>query len=67
MIQFATQNLIAEFLHPIDHLENALKFTNGMSDEIKHWALGFQMILDQFKDVLANNGVTPIEVQRQAL
>lgn len=58
MIQFATQCLIANFLHPIDHMENALKFTQQMSDEVKHWALGFQMILAQFKDVLAENGVT---------
>ena len=61
MILFSTQNLIAEFLHPLDHLENALKFTNGMSEEIKHWGLGFQMILAQFKDVLANNGVIAID------
>lgn len=63
IIQYATQNLIAEFLHPIDHLENALRFTEGMSDEVKHWAFGFQMILSQFKDVLANNGITPIEAK----
>lgn len=61
MIQFSTQNLIAEFLHPMDHLENALKFTKDMSDEVKHWAFGFEMILSQFKDVLTNNGVTSIE------
>lgn len=60
LIQFALQNLICEFLHPLDHLENALKSTEGMSSEVKHWAIGFQMILAQFKDVLTNNGVTPI-------
>jgi molecular chaperone GrpE len=26
---------------------------------VKHWAIGFQMILSQFKDVLTNQGVTP--------
>jgi molecular chaperone GrpE len=61
MIQFATQNLVAEFLNPIDHMENALKFTQQMSDDVKHWAVGFQMILTQFKDVLTLNGVTPFE------
>jgi molecular chaperone GrpE len=30
-----------------------------MSDEVKHWGLGFQMILTQFRDVLAVNGVQP--------
>jgi molecular chaperone GrpE len=59
LIQYAIQNVIVDFLNPIDHMENALKFTQQMSDEIKHWAIGFQMILTQFKDVLANNGVTP--------
>lgn len=61
IIQYAINNLIADFLHPIDHMENALKFTGEASDEVKHWATGFQMILTQLKDVLANNGVKPIE------
>jgi molecular chaperone GrpE len=58
MIQYSIQNVIVDFLNPIDHYENALKFADQASDEVKHWALGFQMILSQFKDVLANNGVT---------
>ncbi len=57
LIQYAVQNVIVDFLNPIDHLENALKFTQQASDEVKHWAFGFQMILNQFKDVLTNNGV----------
>ena len=59
MIQYALQNLVVDFLTPIDHLENALKFTQQMSDDVKHWAKGFQMILQQFKDVLTMNGATP--------
>jgi molecular chaperone GrpE len=59
--QYAVSNILSEFLSPIDHMENALKFTQSMSDEVKHWGLGFQMILTQFKDVLANNGVQPVE------
>ena len=58
-VQYALQNVIVDFLNPIDHMENALNFTQQMSDDVKHWALGFQMILSQFKDVLSNNGVTP--------
>lgn len=61
MTQFALQNLIVDFLDPIDHMENALRYSDQMSGEVKHWAMGFQMILNQFKDVLANNGVTPVE------
>lgn len=58
LIQYAVQNVVADFLNPIDQFENALKFTQNMSEEVKHWAFGFQMILTQFKDVLANNGIT---------
>lgn len=58
-IQYALQNVIVDFLTPIDHMENALNFTQQMSDDVKHWAVGFQMILTQFKDVLNSNGVTP--------
>ena len=58
MIQFALQNAMADFLSPIDHLENALQFAEQATPEIKHWAVGFQMILNQFKDVLSANGVT---------
>lgn len=61
--QYAIKNILLDFLHPIDHLENALKFTDQASDEIKHWALGFKMISNQFKDVLVNNGVLPLEAE----
>lgn len=61
LVQYSTRNLISDFLDPIDHLENALKYTTSASDEVKHWATGFNMILNQFKDVLANNGVKQIE------
>jgi molecular chaperone GrpE len=60
LVQYAIQNVIADFINPIDHMENALKYTENMSEEIKHWALGFQMILGQFKDVLNGNGVHPM-------
>lgn len=61
MIQYSLQNVIVDFLNPIDHMENALKYTQQMSEEVKHWAIGFQMILTQFKDVLTNNGVSPFD------
>ncbi|CDZ80827.1 HSP-70 cofactor [Candidatus Rubidus massiliensis] len=61
LTQYAIQNIIVEFLHPIDHLENALKYTTNMSQEVKNWAIGFQMILGQFKDVLSTNGIYPFE------
>src|SRR5262249_12128024 len=61
LVQYALQNMIVDFLGPIDHLENALKFSQQTSDEVKHWAKGFEMILGQFKDVLANNNVQPFD------
>jgi molecular chaperone GrpE len=60
-VQYSLQNLIADFLAPIDHFENALKFAEQASAEVKHWASGFEMILIQFKDVLSQNGVQPFE------
>lgn len=60
MIQYSMRNLIIDFLSPIDHMENALKYTEEASQEVKHWAAGFKMILNQFKDVLAGNGVKPM-------
>lgn len=65
MVQYALQNTITDFLIPIDHMENALKHAKQMSEEVKHWAIGFDMILGQFKDVLSNNGVAPFESQGQ--
>lgn len=60
LTQYAIQNVILDFLPPLDHLENALRFADQASSEVQHWATGFQMILTQFKDALANNGVAPI-------
>jgi molecular chaperone GrpE len=58
MTRFAVENVIGEILAPIDSLENALKFTGQLSQEMQNWAQGFQMILGQFKDVLSNHGVS---------
>jgi molecular chaperone GrpE len=58
MSRFSLENLVEEILGPIDNLENALKFTAQMSEETRNWAQGFQMILNQFLDVLSNHGIT---------
>lgn len=63
LIRYAVENLIVDFLHPLDNLENALRFAQDMSDEVRNWAFGFQMILAQFKDVLAQNNVSAIDSQ----
>lgn len=56
-IQYATEGLVVDFLHPIDNFENALKFSDQMPAEVKNWAIGFQMILNQLKDILSQHGV----------
>ncbi len=58
---YARENIICEFLNPIDHFENALNFREEVSEEVKNWMIGFEMILTQFKDVLAQNDIQPIE------
>jgi molecular chaperone GrpE len=58
MTKFAVENVISEILTPIDNLENALKCAQNMSTEVSHWAQGFTMILEQFKEVLSNHGIT---------
>lgn len=61
LVRSATENVVVDILHPLDNLENALTFAQQMSDDVKHWALGFQMILSQFKEALANNGVEALQ------
>ncbi|NGX28869.1 MAG: Protein GrpE [Candidatus Anoxychlamydiales bacterium] len=56
-LSFAIENTVAEFLPLIDNFENALNFANDSSEEVKNWALGFQMILSQIKDILHSHGI----------
>lgn len=61
LTQYAIEDLLTEFLHPLDNLEHALKFADQMSDEVKNWATGFDMIATQFKQVLSDHGIEPFE------
>ena len=58
MMRYAIDTVLSDILTPIDQLENALKFAGQMSDDVKNWAFGFQMILSQFKEILSSSGVT---------
>lgn len=60
-IGFAIDNIISEFLAPIDQLEKALSFAEQGSDEVKNWAIGFKMILSQFHNVLSAHNIEPFE------
>lgn len=59
MTRFSIDSVMAEILGPLDNFEKALECANQMSPEVRNWAMGFQMILAQFKEVLQNHGVTP--------
>ena len=63
MTRFAIENVIAEILLPIDTLENALSFTEQMSEDTRNWAKGFEMILSQFKEILSNHNVVAFHSQ----
>lgn len=58
MMQFAVENVLCEFLTPLDSIENAMGFTDQMSDETKNWVHGFKMLVGQLKDVIAQHGVS---------
>lgn len=57
LTEYAVQKVVLEFLQPIDHLEQALSYTDKMSQEVRHWCEGFKMILAQFKDLLSFHGI----------
>lgn len=62
-IRFAVESTIVDFLSPLDNFENALKLAENSSPEIKKWAIGFEMILSQFKEVLHSNGIIAFHSQ----
>ena len=55
---YALQNIVCDLLQPLDHFEQALKHAEGASPEIRNWAIGFEMMLAQFKQILGDHGVT---------
>lgn len=63
--RFAVENVITEFLAPLDNFENALSFVHQASEETQTWAKGFEMILTQFKDLLSSHKVTPFSSEGQ--
>jgi molecular chaperone GrpE len=63
MTKFAVENVIIDFLNPLDNLEKALSFTDHMSDETKNWAIGFKMILTQLQDVLSEHHIYAFEAK----
>ncbi len=58
---YAIQNVVGDMLQPIDHFELALKHAEAVPGDAAKWALGFEMILQQLRQVLADHGVTAFE------
>lgn len=67
-VKYSLDSIVCDFLIPLDNLENALKYTKGdsVSAEVKNWAFGFEMIVNQFKEALSHHGVTAFESVGQA-
>jgi len=65
MNRFTQEKVIVEFLSPLDNFENALSFAEQGSDEVQNWAKGFEMILSQFKDILASHNVSAISSENK--
>ncbi len=65
MIRFGVDNAIGEFIPVIDQFENALRFADQASGEVKSWAAGFQMFLSQLKEVLSSQGITTYDSEGQ--
>jgi molecular chaperone GrpE len=63
LTRFSTESIVAEFLPALDNFENALRFAESASTEVKNWAVGFEMILSQFKEVLHNHGITAFHAE----
>lgn len=63
--RFAVENVIGEFLEPLDNFENAMGFIHQASEETQNWAKGFEMILVQFKNILSSHKVTPYTSEGQ--
>ncbi len=57
LTKYAISKLVEDFLPPLDQLERALGCGGSMSDEVKNWAMGFNMILSQFKDVFSSHNI----------
>jgi molecular chaperone GrpE len=57
ILSYGIENAISEFLPAIDNFENAMRFAESESSEVKNWAVGFEMILGQFKQVLNDHGI----------
>jgi molecular chaperone GrpE len=65
-IRYATRKIILDLLPPLDQFESALSHAKiSSSEEVQNWAVGFKMILHQFKDWIYQQGVEGYASQHQ--
>lgn len=61
-LKFMMQSFIEELLPVVDNFERSLNVQNS-SEEVQTFLKGYQMIFDQFMNILKKNGVEVIEAQ----
>lgn len=62
-VKYRASGFILDILPTVDMLESALK-AKEVSDEVKNWLIGFEMISSNFQNSLLNEGVEKIEVKK---
>lgn len=63
VMKYRASSFIQQILPTVDMFESAMSASN-VSDEVKNWLVGFEMILNNFKTVLAAEGVKAIETNK---
>lgn len=63
VMKFRASSFIQNILPTVDMFEMAMKAQNA-SEEVRNWLIGFEMILNNFKSTLENEGVKEIVVKK---
>ena len=58
-LKYANQDIIKDLLNSVDNLERALS-NKDVSEEVKKYLSGFELIYENLKTILSNYGVTEI-------
>ena len=65
IIKHTIADTIIGLLRPLDQLEKALEHADNAPPEVQTWAVGFQMILQQFRDALAEQNIVAFDAVGQ--
>ena len=61
--KYASMNLVSDLIVPLEYLTRACEFQSP-SPEMNNFLIGFKMIATQITDVLVNDGLTVINVNK---